>query len=220
MAQPVDTLKSALRGVVLLGGLIAIGAGLSHLGVRPRAYGTDGWHQILFLLSAAGLTAIGVPRQAVCFAAGFGFGALHGGGLAWGAQILGCAGSFYWARLAARGATQRFLAAREQQGKLAAQFARADRFLARNPFGAALTLRLLPVGNNLVLNLVAGISAIPAGAFLSASALGYIPQTMVFALAGSGVQVEKSTQLWMSAGFFVTSMALGFWLLKNLRETE
>ena len=52
-----------------------------------------------------------------------------------------------------------------------------------------LLIRLLPVGNNFATSLAAGVSRVPARPFLLGSLLGYMPQTMVFALAGSGVEM-------------------------------
>ncbi|MEJ0045470.1 MAG: hypothetical protein WDN04_04535 [Rhodospirillales bacterium] len=40
----------------------------------------------------------------------------------------------------------------------------------------------------MVLNLAAGVASVRPGAFLAGSLLGYVPQTAIFALLGSGVQ--------------------------------
>ena len=64
----------------------------------------------------------------------------------------------------------------------------------RTPSAATLTLRLLPVGSNMLLNLVAGVSERARQApFMAASAIGYLPQTVVFALLGGGVRVSQET---------------------------
>ena len=80
---------------------------------------------------------------------------------------LACAADFWWARLLARRWAMRLL--RSSGGRLA----RLERFLAANAFTATLTLRLLPVGSNLALNLLAGVSAVAAGRSWLASVLGY-----------------------------------------------
>ena len=84
----------------------------------------------------------------VAFAGGTAFGALAGTQLSIAATVLGCATSFFYARLVGRDWARR---------RLSGRLARVDRFLAENPFTATLTLRLLPVGNNLALNLLAGL---------------------------------------------------------------
>ncbi len=104
-------------------------------------------------------------------------------------------------------------AARRIRGRLA----RLDRQLSRHPFGATLTLRLLPVGSNLLLNLVAGVSAVAMSPFLLASAVGYVPQTLVFALLGGGVRVDRGAQMVLAGALFVLASALGLWLMRRVR---
>ena len=89
--------------------------------------------------------------------------------------------------------------------------------LAGSPFGATLALRLLPVGNNLALNLLAGMAAISLVPFLAASAIGYLPQTLVFALLGKGIRVDGAWQMGLAVGLFVLSAAIGFALLRRHR---
>ncbi len=216
LARPADLTAAAsraggagaglLKAGLLLCGLVAaalaargLGAGfLANARATPMGAAT-------LVLSGALLAAAGVPRQAVAFAGGYAFGAWRGGALALVAQMLGCALDFWWARTIARAWATRFL-----RGRLA----RADRFLALRPFTATLTLRLLPVGNNLVLNLLAGVSGLRPAPFLAASLLGYVPQTAVFALAGSGTHLNRSVQLGLGAALFLASAALGMVLLR------
>lgn len=196
-----------LKAAMLLGGLVAAGLALRLLGAgaldsaRPTLRGA-------FLLVGGGalLTAVGVPRQVVAFAGGYAFGAWRGGLLSLLAQMLGCCADFWWARSVAPDWARRRLAGR------------VDRLLRARPFTATLTLRLLPVGNNLLLNLLAGLSAVPAGPFLAASALGYLPQTIVFALLGSGTQVGRAGQIAVGAALFAASAALGYALLRRQRS--
>jgi uncharacterized membrane protein YdjX (TVP38/TMEM64 family) len=194
------------KGALFLGGLIAAGLALRLLGsgflaARPTPLGA-----LTFFVAGAALAAFGVPRQAVAFAAGYAFGAWRGGVLAMAAQMLGCCMDFWWARAVARD-----WAVRRLRGRLA----RLDRTLAARPFVATLTLRLLPVGNNLLLNLLAGVSGLRAAPFLAATLIGYAPQTAVFALAGSGVHVNRTVQLALAGALFAVSACLGGVLLKR-----
>ncbi len=161
-----------------------------------------------FVLAAAAACALGAPRQVVAYAAGLGYGVWAGCVLAMAAQVGGCAAAFLWARLIARD-----WAMRRTRGRLA----RLDQRLSRHPFSATLTLRLLPVGSNLMLNLLAGVSAVAAGPFLLASAVGYVPQTVVFALLGGGVRVGRAAQVMLAAALFVLAGLLGAWLLRRAR---
>ncbi len=196
------------KPALLLGGLLLAG-----LAVR------DGWGRAAldapaqagpagFVLVAAVACSVGVPRQVVAYAAGLGFGTWAGCALALVAEVLGCAADFLWARLVARD-----WAASRIGGRLA----RLDGQLSQHPFGLTLTLRLLPVGSNVLLNLLAGVSAVAAGPFLLASAIGYVPQTVVFALLGGGVRVDRTEQMMLAAALFMAATVLGLWLMRRMR---
>ncbi len=163
---------------------------------------------MVFVLVAALACALGVPRQVAAYAAGLGYGIWGGFLLAMLAVMLSCVLDFVWARAIARD-----WAARRMRGRLA----RLDAALSRHPFTATLTLRLLPVGNNLALNLLAGVSAVAAWPFLAASALGYVPQTVVFVLLGSGVRVGQTMQLALAVALFVAASLIGLYLLRRTR---
>ena len=206
--------------------LLALGLGLAGwivrlLGLAPGGESGMAWvdHWIrgqgmqgeaVFLVVGAAAAAAGLPRQGVAFLGGYAFGTPAGIALALVAQLLGCAASFFWARLLGRD-----WAARRLQGRFGRRLRPLhDRLVAR-PFGATLALRLLPVGNNLALNLLAGLSGVRALPYLAGSAIGYLPQTLVFVLLGNGVAVDRSAQLLLGAALFAVSVALGAWLLRR-----
>ena len=205
-----------VRPALLAAGLVLAGAALR---VAPRAldpalldlfilgHGPSG--ALLFVAASAVGCSVGVPRQAAAFAGGYAFGTIGGVLLALVAQAAGCLLDFGWARTVARP-----WVARRLRGRLA----RFDAFLAAHPFHAVLTLRLLPVGSNLVLNLVAGASAVKLLPFLLASVLGYVPQTVVFALLGAGVGVSRYMQVGLGTALFIASAALGMVLLRAQRQ--
>lgn len=174
---------------------------------RVRGHGISG--AALFLLVGALFTAIGLPRQLIAFLGGYAFGLWLGVLVASAAALLGCALSFFYARLFGR----RWLAAR--LGERAQRF---DRFIQDHPLSMTVLVRLLPVGNNLLTNLAAGVSGIRVAPFLLGSWLGYLPQTLVFALVGSGVHIAQGLKLALAAGLFVASGALGVWLYHRLRQ--
>lgn len=213
-------LRAIGRPLLLLGGLVAGGL-LLHLlsragGLEPTAlnswiagHGIVG--ELVFVLFGAAACAVGMPRQAVAFAGGYAFGFAYGLMAAWLGMLLGLAASFWWARLAGRD-----FALRRIGGRLAS----IDRFVADNPFSATLTLRLLPVGNNLALNLLAGLSGVAFGPFLAGSALGYLPQTIVFSLLGAGVRIERELQIALGIALFAASALLGLFLLSRHRRAR
>lgn len=191
-----------LAGLLLAGLAVRSGLGRQALDA-PGQLGPGG-----FVLAAALACALGVPRQVAAYAAGLGFGLWTGCAVALAAQVLGCAADFIWARAVARD-----WAARRMRGRLA----RLDAALARHPFTATLTLRLLPVGSNVALSLLAGVSGVAAAPFLAGSALGYVPQTLVFVLLGGGVHVGREAQLAVAAALFAVASAAGLWLLRRTR---
>jgi uncharacterized membrane protein YdjX (TVP38/TMEM64 family) len=200
--------KLLWKPALMLAGLLAAGLALRngwgrHALDAPAQAGPVG-----FVVLGTLACAVGVPRQIVAYAAGLGFGTWVGCLLALIAEVAGCAADFLWARLVARS-----WAARRISGRLA----RLDQQLSRHPFGATLTLRLLPIGSNILLNLLAGISAVALAPFLLASAIGYLPQTIVFALLGGGVRVDQTEQLILAAILFVGAAALGLWLMRRIR---
>lgn len=174
-----------------------------------RGHGLGG--QLLFVGVGSLLTALAVPRQVVAFLAGYAFGVVEGTLLGTTAALGGCILTFFYARLFGRGLLQaRF-------GRRAARF---DAFITRHPFGATLLIRLLPAGSNLVTNLVAGVSSVRAPVFFGASWLGYLPQTLVFALVGSGAQIAPATKTALAVGLFVVSGAIGVSLYRRVRRDD
>ncbi|RYJ00094.1 MAG: TVP38/TMEM64 family protein [Acetobacteraceae bacterium] len=203
-------------GLVVAGLLLRwLGAALGTEWVDQNIRGQGLWGEAIFLLVGTVATAVGAPRQGIAFLGGYAFGAVAGTGLALVGQLLGCALSFGWARLVGRGWAERRLA-----GRFGRRLRPLRDTLAASPFGATLALRLLPVGNNLALNLLAGMASIPLLPFLAASAFGYLPQTLVFALLGKGVRVDGAWQLGLSAVLLLGSVGIGFWLLRRHRADQ
>ncbi len=159
------------------------------------------------------LCAVGVPRQIVAYAAAYAFGFWMGAALSLAAQMVGCVADFYWARLVGRKWAREKMA-RRWGGRLA----RMDDFLTANPFTATVILRLLPVGNNLAVNLLAGVSGVAAAAFMVGSAIGYVPQTVIFALLGGGARVDRATQIVVAVALFAASALAGVVLLRRHRS--
>ena len=205
------------KPLLLAAGLAAGGLVLRAAGAVPGTEWVDRYvrdrglfGEAVFLAAGAAATAAGLPRQGVAFLGGYAFGAAEGIGLALGAQLGGCALSFGWARLVGRDWAERRLA-----GRYGARLRRLRDALAASPFGATLALRLLPVGNNLALNLLAGMAGIAPLPFLAASALGYLPQTAVFALLGKGVRVDGAWQIALAGALMAASAGIGFALLRR-----
>lgn len=213
--RPTSVTAKAFKPALIALGLIAIAMAFPLLGhgtaeaTLTRDLTEGGWRgQILFIALSTLLIGIGLPRQIPAFVAGYAFGPWHGMALALLAQTTACALDFVWARAVARAFCRR---------KFGARLAWVDRHLARHPFTATLLLRLMPIGNNLLLNLAAGLTSVRMLPFVAASFIGFIPQTLVFALFGKG-SVENHLYLLLLGGFtFLASALLGLFLLRKNR---
>ena len=203
-------LLGAWRPALLLLGLVGAGLALRGLGLDARVAAAGENGPLAYVALGTVACAAGVPRQVVAYAGGLAFGFWPGSALALLAEALGCGADFFWARLLARHWAVGWLR-RRGGGRLE----RLDRFLTARAFTATLTLRLLPVGSNVVLNLLAGVSGVAAGPFLLASVLGYVPQTAVFALLGGGVRVSQGVQVGLAAVLFAVSIGMGVLLLRR-----
>lgn len=171
-----------------------------------RGRGLDG--ELLYLLMGGLFTALGFPRQVVAFLGGYAFGVALGTLLAALAALLGCLLSFGYARFFGKG----FLRAR-----LGTRAGRFDRFIQHHPFSMTVLIRLLPVGSNLLTNLAAGISSVRPVPFLLGTLVGYVPQTLIFALVGSGTQIAPVLKISLAVVLFLISVALGLYLYRRTR---
>tara|TARA_B100000700_G_scaffold322100_1_gene422822 strand:+ start:303 stop:956 length:654 start_codon:yes stop_codon:yes gene_type:complete len=79
-------------------------------------------------------------------------------------------------------------------------------------------IRLMPVGSNLLTNVFAGAANVDFKRFLAGSLLGYIPQTLVFVLVGSGIGLAQSEKLLISGLLFVIASAIGLHLYRSQRN--
>jgi len=167
--------------------------------------------ELLFVATGGMLMAVAVPRHIVSFLGGYAFGAGLGTVLALAATEIGCVIVFFYGRYVGRPLVSE---------KIRARVRRIEDFLASNPFSMTLLIRLLPVGNNFATCLAAGVSRVPARPFLLGSLLGYLPQTFVFALAGSGLEMGARLRLVVAVVFFVVSGAIGIWLYRRYRHEK
>jgi uncharacterized membrane protein YdjX (TVP38/TMEM64 family) len=207
-----------VRGLLLLASLAALGwlanwlmdthvLSQEFIDAEVAGHGWAGY--AIFLGVGAVATAIGFPRQVVAFLGGYAFGAIVGTELALAATLLGCLCTFLYARAFARSLLAHRFGGRVRQ---------FDEFLGLHPFQMTMIVRLLPVGNNAITNLLAGMSRVRAAPFLAGSAVGYLPQTIAFALAGGGMDVAPAIEIALAAALFVASALLGIALYRKHRH--
>ncbi len=220
------TRRLGLKRGVLLRGIIVIlsAAAVVELFYRSDlAYGPDelkAWidreilghgaaGMLLFVAFGAAFTAVGLSRQVLSFAAGYAFGIAAGSALALAGEVGGVLLAFSYARFLGRGFVARRFPRRVRQ---------VDDFLRVNPLLMTLAVRLLPVSNNLAVNLVAGVSSVPVVPFVVGSAIGHTPQTVVFAMIGSGLTEGLMLKSVLAVALFVVSVWLGVYLYREYRR--
>ena len=206
-------LRFIIRGLIMVAALVAVGYLLGEtldrdwIDTHVRGRGLAG--ELLFLAAGGLLISVGLSRQVIAFLGGYAFSFLAGTLLGVVATIIGCVLTFYYARLLGSAFVSR---------RYSGYIRKVDGFIRENTFSMTLLVRLLPVGSNLMVNLAAGVSGVRGTPFFSGSALGYIPQTMVFALIGSGTSVEEHWQVAVAIAMFVASAMLGIYLYRKHRH--
>jgi len=209
-----------LKGLLMLLGLVVTGFLIKNGGL---GFAFDkSWidHQIigrgvqgiaLFFLAATVLTTFGFPRQVISFLGGYAFGLAQGSLIVVLATVMGCVICFYYAR---------FLGRDFVRGRYPEKVRRIDTFLAGGAFTMTVLIRFLPVGSNIVTNLAAGVSGVKSLPFFGGSLLGYLPQTAIFALIGSGIAVDPELRIGLGVVLFVVSGILGVTLYRKYRHGQ
>lgn len=171
--------------------------------------------EAIFVAMGVAATAAGVPRQVIAFLGGYAFGVLGGSALALTAQLGGGLLAFLWAREIGQS-----WANEQLEGRFGRRLRTLQTVLVENAFGSILALRLVPIGNNLALNLLSGVAGVGVVPFVLASAIGYLPQTVIFALLGEGLKVEETIKLGVAVAAFLVSGLIGLILLRRHRAAQ
>lgn len=166
---------------------------------------------LLFVALATGLLSVGMPRQVVAFLAGYAFGVLEGFVYATMAATISCTLCFTVSRLWARRWVNR---------RYPTKIEKINRFLQEQSFLKTIVIRLLPIGNNLLTNLAAGVTSVKPLSFIFGSAIGYIPQMMIFSLMGKGVVVQSGWKMALSVGLMGISALLGVYLYRRFKAGQ
>ncbi len=206
------------KKIIFLLTLISVGIILSSLGAwdgideqwvdhHIRNQGLRGG--LVFIGFCALFTACGFPRQIAAFLGGYAFGFVTGTLLATVATSLGCVLSFYSAKVIVRPLIRK---------KYPEKIKSIQRFLNYQTFSKTIIIRLLPAGSNLITNLVAGVARIKVRPFVFGSFIGYFPQMIIFALAGSGIEIMSIWKLTLSIVLFIISSLLSAYLYRDYKK--
>jgi len=157
---------------------------------------------LLFIATAALVNAMGIPRIWICGIAGSLFGAVEGMILGFAATLAGSTINFIMGRSLLRGPINRHIPDRLRPWY---------KKFTRHGFRAILYLRLFPLTNATLTNLLGGASRMPYSEFILATAIGFLPFTIAFATLGSAA-VKQSTWQMIGGMILFTAVAVGQWL--------
>lgn len=163
---------------------------------------------VIFFAIGVVVSGVGGPRQMVAFLGGYAFGFANGTIISTLSVTLSCFISFMLSRYFARSyVNQRFTH----------KVARVNHFVTHKPIAKTIVIRLLPVGNNLITNVVGGLTRVKARYFVLGSGIGYIPQMAIFALMGKGVVVQSAWKIALSVLLFLLSTIWSMYLYRQYR---
>jgi len=205
-AGPVILAVALLLLILLAANKIFSASGIDTEQLAIRISTMPGWQLAGLFLFAILFTAVGLPRQLVAFISGFVFGLLPGVLVSLLASLLGCILAFW----VSRGFLSDWI--RQRYSKAASVL---DRLIHHDAFVKIIVLRLQPFGTNLLTNVCAGVSGIKPLVFFSATAIGYVPQLVVFALAGDGIRLGEQSRLLISGLLLLISLVLALWLWRR-----
>ncbi|MFB6577958.1 MULTISPECIES: TVP38/TMEM64 family protein [unclassified Streptomyces] len=189
--------------------VLLVAAGVCVLLYEPQRILSEGWPPglpvgtaVLLFAAAYGVcTAAFVPRPLLNLAAGAVFGTQFGLVAAVGGTVLGGAISFGLGRIMGQEALRPFLRGRWLQA--------ADGQLSRHGFRSMLAVRIFPGLPFQVANYCAAVSRCGWGPFLLATAIGVVPNTAAYVVAGANAASPGSPAFLVSFGFIVVTVVGG-----------
>ncbi|MFD3470120.1 TVP38/TMEM64 family protein [Streptomyces sp. NPDC058682] len=189
--------------------VLLVAAGVCVLLYEPQRILSEGWPPglpvgtaaLLFAAAYGVCTAAFVPRPLLNLAAGAVFGTQFGLVAAVGGTVLGGAISFGLGRIMGQEALRPFLRGRWLQA--------ADGQLSQHGFRSMLAVRIFPGLPFQVANYCAAVSRCGWGPFLLATAIGVVPNTAAYVVAGASAASPGSPAFLVSFGFIVVTVVGG-----------
>ncbi|MDE5681616.1 MAG: VTT domain-containing protein [Mailhella sp.] len=175
--------------------------------ITERYVGRFGiWGLFAYFLLSGAATFFFVPRQLLSLVAGYFYGTpLAVFTVSFGAG-LGCLLSMGYGN---------FLAKNFFQKNMKPRMRCLETIFTKSTFGIALGIRIMPVGSNTFLNMLAGAAKIPFWSFWAGSVIGYIPQNYLFALLGNAGKTESPLPLVQSVFLYAVLFCTGFLIVKK-----
>lgn len=196
--------------LVALGSWVALGGGGLLREVRQWVDSLGVWGPVVFALCyALAVTAL-LPGSVLTASAGALFGLPLGAGAVLVGATAGAALSFALARWLGRPVVARYAGS----GRLA----RLDVYLTRRGFAAVLLVRLVPLFPFSVINYGAGVAGVRFSSYVTATALGIIPGTLVYTGLGGSLDDPGSPGLWIAVCALLALSAGGWGAARLVRS--
>lgn len=162
------------------------------------------------------LPAFFFPVAVLALAGGVLFGLVWGSVYTFAGAMLNCSLMFLMARYLGREKIQALV-----RRKLPEQWrARLDTRTGRNGALLLVVLRLIPAVPYNLINYAFGLTAMPLGTYLWASAIGIIPGTLAFINIGDKVLDPSSPDFWIAIGLLIALLAVTALMGKKLYPKE
>ncbi|MGW6461083.1 TVP38/TMEM64 family protein [Streptomyces sp. NPDC055078] len=198
--------------------LTLAGAGALVLVYEPQRLLSDGWPAhlggaaavLLYAVAYGACTAAFVPRPLLNLAAGALFGSQAGLVSALAGTVLGAGIAFTLGRLLGQDALRPLLRGRWLKA--------ADSQLSSHGFRSMVAIRLFPGVPFAAANYCAAVSRMGYVPFLLATALGSIPNTAAYVVAGSRAGSPTSPAFLIAMGFIVITGLLAAWVAWRKRH--
>lgn len=166
---------------------------------------------LVFILVSSPLIALGLPRVWVSIVAGSIFGVVIGVPVALIASLVGATGTYLIGRSLLASMIRRRFGRRIKLWR--------ERF-RENAFLWTLYPRLFPLANATLTSLICGTCKVNLRAYLAASAIGFLPLTIVFAVFGSGAAKSSALQIGLGSVLFLATVLLQRTLAPKLKRAR
>ncbi|MGW0734762.1 TVP38/TMEM64 family protein [Streptomyces sp. NPDC002851] len=193
-----------------LGCWVALGGGTLLGSVTEWADSLGVWGPMVFAVCYALAVTAFVPASVLTASAGALFGLPLGAATVLAGATGGAALSFGLARWLGRPAVARYAGT----GRLS----RLDAFLTRRGFLAVLVVRLVPLFPFTLINYGAGVAGIRFVPYVTATALGIVPGTLVYTGLGGALRDPTSPELWLALAGLLVLTAGGWWAARLVRS--
>jgi uncharacterized membrane protein YdjX (TVP38/TMEM64 family) len=200
-----DRRRAVVRLAVLGLAIAAAFLAVMIVGIGPRdaqrwVAGAGVAGPVVFVLAGGALGLALFPGHVTAAIAGLLFGALGGTAVALAAAVLGAGLSLLVARSLGADALLSLLGPRGRRWR---------EWVAANGFSAVLASRLAPAMPSGVVNYLAGLAGIRAGAFVAAVVLGSLPKTIAYVTLGGALSDPLSARGGVAVALYVAAAAGG-----------